>query len=221
MLVFSDTHIDVFDCQTGDWLQTLNVKKARPLNLSGSLTTCIINDMPYVIYLSNIHQCKFWYLELLFLEHQLQKNWIKLYLLFLVAGEQLNLVPLDASGWPVSRSRRRFSLREGNRAVRPTDRRSKMISAPTNFNHITHMGPGNGIQVRANLTIWKFIELKNNCNEFFFLRYKDCLTCQRLWKQQISNTIQALIQSTIVNKGCVIVLRKLIFFLTKILSTDL
>lgn len=27
-----------------------------------------------------------------------------------------------------------------------TDRRSKMISAPTNFNHISHMGPGDGIQ---------------------------------------------------------------------------
>ena len=47
----------------------------------------------------------------------------------------------------MTKPRRRFSLREGNRAVRPTDRRSKMISAPTNFNHISHMGPGNGIQV--------------------------------------------------------------------------
>lgn len=55
---------------------------------------------------------------------------------------------LDASGRQITRPRRRFSLREGNRAVRPTDRRSKMISAPTNFNHISHMGPGNGIQVR-------------------------------------------------------------------------
>lgn len=27
-----------------------------------------------------------------------------------------------------------------------TDRRSKLISAPTNFNHISHMGPGEGIQ---------------------------------------------------------------------------
>jgi hypothetical protein len=26
------------------------------------------------------------------------------------------------------------------------DRRSKLISAPTNFNHISHMGPGDGIQ---------------------------------------------------------------------------
>ena len=28
------------------------------------------------------------------------------------------------------------------------DRRSKMISAPSNFNHISHMGPGDGIQIQ-------------------------------------------------------------------------
>lgn len=31
-------------------------------------------------------------------------------------------------------------------SCRNTDRRSKLISAPTNFNHISHMGPGEGIQ---------------------------------------------------------------------------
>ncbi|XP_076475412.1 serine/threonine-protein kinase gek isoform X2 [Bombus vancouverensis nearcticus] len=115
LLVYSETHIDVFDCTTGDWLQTLNVKRARPLNTSGSLTSCVINDMPHVIFLSNLHQ--------------------------------------HASGRQMTKPRRRFSLREGNRAVRPTDRRSKMISAPTNFNHISHMGPGNGIQIQRLLDL--------------------------------------------------------------------
>ncbi|XP_003489761.1 serine/threonine-protein kinase Genghis Khan isoform X1 [Bombus vosnesenskii] len=124
LLVYSETHIDVFDCTTGDWLQTLNVKRARPLNTSGSLTSCVINDMPHVIFLSNLHQ-----------------------------RELLNLTPLDASGRQMTKPRRRFSLREGNRAVRPTDRRSKMISAPTNFNHISHMGPGNGIQIQRLLDL--------------------------------------------------------------------
>ncbi|XP_017876835.1 serine/threonine-protein kinase Genghis Khan isoform X1 [Ceratina calcarata] len=124
LLVYSGTHIDVFDCATGDWLQTLNVKRARPLNTSGSLTSCIINDMPHVIFLSNLHQ-----------------------------REQLNLTPVDASGRQMTRPRRRFSLREGNRAVRPTDRRSKMISAPTNFNHVSHMGPDNGIQIQRLLDL--------------------------------------------------------------------
>ncbi|OAD55454.1 Serine/threonine-protein kinase MRCK alpha [Eufriesea mexicana] len=124
LLVYSETHIDVFDCTTGDWLQTLNVKRARPLNTSGSLTSCVINDMPHVIFLSNLHQ-----------------------------RELLNLTPLDPSGRQMTKPRRRFSLREGNRAVRPTDRRSKMISAPTNFNHISHMGPGNGIQIQRLLDL--------------------------------------------------------------------
>ncbi|XP_031835619.1 serine/threonine-protein kinase gek isoform X2 [Nomia melanderi] len=120
LLVYSDTHIDVFDCTTGDWLQTLNVKRARPLNTSGSLTSCIINDMPHVIFLSNLHQ--------------------------------------HASGRQMTRPRRRFSLREGNRAVRPTDRRSKMISAPTNFNHISHVGPDNGIQIQRLLDLATTLE---------------------------------------------------------------
>lgn len=59
LLVYSETHIDLFDCTSGDWLQTLNVKRARPLNISGSLTSCVINDMPYVIYLSNLRQRKY------------------------------------------------------------------------------------------------------------------------------------------------------------------
>ncbi|XP_058807394.1 serine/threonine-protein kinase Genghis Khan isoform X2 [Phymastichus coffea] len=124
LLVYTDTHIDVFDCENGEWFQTLNVKKAKPLNTTGSLTTCIINDMPHVIYLSKMQQ-----------------------------REVLNLGSLDQSGRSMSRPRRRFSLRENNRAIRPTDRRSKMISAPTNFNHITHMGPGNGIQVQRLLDL--------------------------------------------------------------------
>lgn len=38
----------------------------------------------------------------------------------------------------------------GNRS---NDRRSKMISAPSNFNHISHMGPGDGIQMQRLLDL--------------------------------------------------------------------
>ena len=31
------------------------------------------------------------------------------------------------------------------------DVRSKLISAPTNFNHISHMGPGDGFQIIKDL----------------------------------------------------------------------
>lgn len=82
----------------------------------------------------------------------------------------------------MTKPRRRFSLREGNRAVRPTDRRSKMISAPTNFNHISHMGPGNGIQVSYFefpffffwlIHIFFDIHLFYKCL-IFYIRFNDC-----------------------------------------------
>lgn len=43
--------------------------------------------------------------------------------------------------------------------LRNTDRRSKLISAPTNFNHISHMGPGDGIKNQ------KLIDLTTNLVE--------------------------------------------------------
>ena len=58
LLVYSETHVDVFHCASGEWVQTINVKKAKPLNSAGTLSMCIINDMPHIIYLSNVHQRK-------------------------------------------------------------------------------------------------------------------------------------------------------------------
>jgi len=59
------------------------------------------------------------------------------------------LMVMGRDGRPVQRARRRFSVRESNKQVRTNpDRRSKMISAPSNFNHISHMGPGDGIQIQ-------------------------------------------------------------------------
>ncbi|XP_025830500.1 serine/threonine-protein kinase Genghis Khan isoform X3 [Agrilus planipennis] len=121
LIVYSETHIDVFNCLSGEWVQTLNVKKAKPLNNTGSLSICVIHDLSHLLYLSNIHQP-----ELINLD---------------------NFVTQDRDGRTIQRPRRRFSLREGHRGQRITsDRRSKLISAPTNFNHISHMGPGEGIQ---------------------------------------------------------------------------
>ncbi|KAG5886020.1 hypothetical protein JTB14_023661 [Gonioctena quinquepunctata] len=121
LVVYSETHIDIFNCATGEWVQTVNIKKAKPLNESGSLSLCLLNDLAHLLYLSNIHQR-----ELINMD---------------------NIVTLDREGRTVHKTRRRFSFREGNRTQRMnTDRRSKLISAPTNFNHISHMGPGDGIQ---------------------------------------------------------------------------
>lgn len=59
---------------------------------------------------------------------------------------------MDTGSVERSIPRRRFSLRESSRLrTAATDRRSKMISAPSNFNHISHMGPSTMMQ--------KFVDL--------------------------------------------------------------
>jgi len=35
--------------------------------------------------------------------------------------------------------------------LKDPERRSKLISNPTNFNHVAHMGPGDGMQILRDL----------------------------------------------------------------------
>jgi len=149
LLVYSDTHIDVFDTLSGDWVQSINIRKTRPLLRSGLLNLSMLQEMPHVTFLSNI---------------------VKEDCLNVMKPE---LMVMGRDGRPVQRARRRFSVRESNKQIRSgklkllldspvmgnigglggtitrnPDRRSKMISAPSNFNHISHMGPGDGIQIQ-------------------------------------------------------------------------
>merc|ERR550532_2209624 len=148
LLVYSDTHIDVFDTLSGDWVQSINIRKTKPLLKTGQLNLSMLQEMPHVTFLSNINK-----------EDCLN-----------VMKQELMVMGRD--GRPVQRARRRFSVRESNKQIRSgklkllldspvmgniaglgtmtrnPDRRSKMISAPSNFNHILHMGPGDGIQIQ-------------------------------------------------------------------------
>lgn len=111
LLVYSDTHLDIFNTQTGEWVQSIGLKKSRPLSFNGNLTSMVINDIPYVIYLANMHTR-----ELLNTTNFERENRIK--------------------------PKRRFSFREINKStIRIGSDRRKLISAPTNFNHISHVGP--------------------------------------------------------------------------------
>ncbi|XP_001360900.3 serine/threonine-protein kinase Genghis Khan [Drosophila pseudoobscura] len=114
LLVFSDTHLDIFNTQTAEWVQSIGLKQSLPLNNQGNVVLASVNDTPLIVYLSNIHT-----------KGLLQYR----------EGNRKGLAHI----------KRRFSIREINKTVK-SDRRSKMISAPTNFNHISHMGPGDGIQ---------------------------------------------------------------------------
>lgn len=94
----------MFDIKSADWIQSIGLKKPRPLSNDGNLSLMMMNESPYVVYLSNM----------------------------------LSRGLLDTESIERSMPRRRFSLRESSRIrTAATDRRSKMISAPTNFNHVS------------------------------------------------------------------------------------
>lgn len=58
LLVFSETHLDIFNTQTADWVQSIGLKRSRPLSLHGNLSVTFINESPIVIYLANMHTRK-------------------------------------------------------------------------------------------------------------------------------------------------------------------
>lgn len=58
LLVFSETHVDVFNIESGEWVQSIGLKKARPLSNDGTLSLTMMNESPYVVYLSNMMQSK-------------------------------------------------------------------------------------------------------------------------------------------------------------------
>lgn len=55
LLVFSETHLDIFNTQTADWVQSIGLKRSRPLANHGNVAVTYINDSPMVIYLANMH----------------------------------------------------------------------------------------------------------------------------------------------------------------------
>lgn len=60
-----------------------------------------------------------------------------IYLLFVFTNSHFNIQYLNI-----------FFCRE---MLRDPEMRNKLISHPTNFNHIAHMGPGDGIQILKDL----------------------------------------------------------------------
>merc|ERR1719468_1292369 len=94
LLVYSDTHIDVFDATAGDWCQTINIRKTRPLNKNGLLNLSLLQELPHLTYLSNIHK-----------EDSL----------CVVKGGLL--MGRDGRG-AVQRTRRRFSIRDASKQIK-------------------------------------------------------------------------------------------------------
>ncbi|XP_074852559.1 serine/threonine-protein kinase MRCK beta isoform X2 [Carettochelys insculpta] len=132
--VYSEYGIDVFDVNTMEWVQTIGLRRIRPLNMEGTLN--LLNcEPPRLIYFKN----KF-------------------------SGAVLSVPETSDNSKKQmlrTRSKRRFvfkvpeeeRLQQRREMLRDPELRSKMISNPTNFNHVAHMGPGDGMQVLMDLPL--------------------------------------------------------------------
>uniref|UniRef100_A0A8C5N8P7 non-specific serine/threonine protein kinase n=1 Tax=Gouania willdenowi TaxID=441366 RepID=A0A8C5N8P7_GOUWI len=123
LTVYSDNGVEVFDVQTTEWVQTISLCKLRPLTMDGTLNL-LNSDPARLIYFNNSSSD----LVVPDTSERSRKSMVrtrsKRKFLFKVAEEE--------------RVQQRREMR------RDPELRSKMISNPTNFSHITHMGPGDG-----------------------------------------------------------------------------
>ncbi|XP_041430942.1 serine/threonine-protein kinase MRCK beta-like isoform X4 [Xenopus laevis] len=133
--VYSEYGIDVFDVSTMDWVQTIGLRRIKPLNGEGSLN--LLNSEPArLLYLKSIYS----------------------------EGPILTVPETSDNSKKQmvrTRSKRKFvfkvpeeeRLQQRREMLRDPELRSKMISNPTNFNHVAHMGPGDGMQVLMDLPL--------------------------------------------------------------------
>ncbi|XP_078255051.1 serine/threonine-protein kinase MRCK alpha-like isoform X2 [Rhinoraja longicauda] len=131
--VYSENAVDVFDVNTMEWIQTVALKKVRPLNTEGSLNLLGLETIRLIYFKNKMAE-----------------------------GDEL-VVPETSDNsrkqMVRTRSKRRYSFRvpeeerlqQRREMLRDPEMRSKLISNPTNFNHIVHMGPGDGIQILKDL----------------------------------------------------------------------
>ncbi|NXG54115.1 MRCKA kinase, partial [Hemiprocne comata] len=134
--VYSENAIDIFDVNSMEWIQTIPLKKVRPLNTEGSLNLLGLETVRLIYFKNKMAE-----------------------------GDEL-VVPetSDNSRKQMVRNinnKRRYSFRvpeeermqQRRSMLRDPEMRNKLISNPTNFNHIAHMGPGDGIQILKDLPI--------------------------------------------------------------------
>ncbi|XP_063804556.1 serine/threonine-protein kinase MRCK beta isoform X2 [Pseudophryne corroboree] len=133
--VYSEYGVDVFDVHSMEWVQTVGLRKIKPLNVEGSLNL-LNSEPPRLLYLKSTYS----------------------------EGPILTVPETSDNSKKQmvrTRSKRRFvfkvpeeeRLQQRREMLRDPELRSKMISNPTNFNHVAHMGPGDGMQVLMDLPL--------------------------------------------------------------------
>uniref|UniRef100_A0A8C2D6B5 non-specific serine/threonine protein kinase n=1 Tax=Cyprinus carpio TaxID=7962 RepID=A0A8C2D6B5_CYPCA len=132
LTVYSDYGVDVFDVHTTEWVQTISLRGIRPLNVEGSLNL-FGSEQPRLIYFSN-NGCDLAIPET-------SDNSKKLMVRTRSKRKFLFKIPEEER------------LQQRREMLRDPEMRSKLISNPTNFNHVAHMGPGDGMQVLMDLPL--------------------------------------------------------------------
>ncbi|KAM4662947.1 serine/threonine-protein kinase MRCK beta isoform 2-T2 [Discoglossus pictus] len=133
--VYSEYGIDVFEVSTMDWVQTIGLRRIKPLNVDGTLNF-LNSEPPRLLYLKSPYS----------------------------EGAELTVPETSDNSKKQmvrTRSKRRFvfkvpeeeRLQQRREMLRDPELRSRMISNPTNFNHVAHMGPGDGMQVLMDLPL--------------------------------------------------------------------
>uniref|UniRef100_H2Z2Y1 non-specific serine/threonine protein kinase n=1 Tax=Ciona savignyi TaxID=51511 RepID=H2Z2Y1_CIOSA len=127
LIVYSENAIDVFDPTSIEWLQTIPLKKVRPLSIDGGLNLACSMEPPKLVYLKDKYE---------------EGDKIILPELLSVGRRQLIRKNKRISLFKVPPEEHRSNLR--SELLKNPERRRELISAPHNFNHVAHMGPGDG-----------------------------------------------------------------------------
>ncbi|KAM9354610.1 serine/threonine-protein kinase MRCK beta isoform 2-T2 [Pholidichthys leucotaenia] len=133
LTVYNEYGVDVFDIHTTEWVQTIPLRKIRPLNVEGTLNL-LMSELPRLIFFRN--SCSEGDLtipETCDRRRSVIRTRSKKKFLFKIPEDE-------------RQQQRRDMLRD-------PELRSKMISNPINFNHVAHMGPGDGMQVLMDLPL--------------------------------------------------------------------
>ncbi|XP_041468189.1 serine/threonine-protein kinase MRCK alpha-like isoform X2 [Lytechinus variegatus] len=122
LIVYSDISVDIYDIKIMEWVQTIPIKGTRQLSWDGSLNLSFVTDLhaPRLVYFHN---------RLAVSDH-----------------EKLN-IPTVVKSSKQQANRRKFSFKSKDEIRKSTkfQPRNVIISAPSNFSHITHMGPGDSL----------------------------------------------------------------------------
>ncbi|BFZ11843.1 hypothetical protein BsWGS_14882 [Bradybaena similaris] len=124
---YSENSVFIFDVNSSEWVQTLCLRKTRPLHKDGSLNILNGIDSQHLVYFKDNK------------------------------AEEDRLAVMEIFKQKSSRNKRRFSFKTEERASKPlhifnlSDRRSRIISPPSNFSHVAHIGLDQGHQVLIDL----------------------------------------------------------------------